>query len=134
MTVAQKVVELANTLGVDISDSKTGNIAGLINAITLKKGGEIANNQNIQLALVNLAKAIGKEGIPLSKNIQAAIDQLKEDIKEPAKPETPVTAPVKDEKEHDEKSTKVEAPVEPEKVEQPKEPDAFETEDSETAW
>lgn len=128
MTVAQKVVELANTLGVDISDSKTGSIAGLINAITLKKGGEIANNQNIQLAIVNLVRAIGKEGIPLSKNIQVAIDQLKEDVKEPVKPETPITAPVKNEKEHSEEHAKVEAPVEPEKV------DVFETEDSETAW
>lgn len=134
MTVAQKVVELANTLGVDISDSKTGSIAGLINAITLKKGGEIANNQNIQLALVNLAKAIGKEGIPLSKNIQVAMDRLKEDVKEPVKPETPVTAPVKNEKEHGEEHAKVEAPVKPEKVEQPEKPDVFETEDSETAW
>ena len=134
MTVAQKVVELANTLGVDISDSKTGSIAGLINAITLKKGGKIANNQNIQLAIVNLAKAIGKEDIPLSKNIQAAMDQLKENAEEPIKPETPVTAPVKNEEKHSEEHAKVKEAVEPEKVEQPKEPDTFETEDSETAW
>lgn len=134
MTVAQKVVELANTLGVDISDSKNGSIAGLINAITLKKGGEIANNQNIQLAIVNLAKAIGKEGTPLRKNIQVAIDQLKEDVKEPVKPETPSTAPVENKEKHSEEHSKVEVPAEPEKVEQSEKPDVFETEDSETAW
>lgn len=80
MTIAQNVVELANLFGVDVSDYKDGNIAGLINTITVKKGGQIANNQNIQLAIKNLAKALGKEEIPLSKNIVVAIEQLKKEV------------------------------------------------------
>lgn len=80
MTIAQNVVELANLFGVDVSDYKDGNIAGLINTITVKKDGQIANNQNIQLAIKNLAKALGKEEIPLSKNIVVAIEQLKKEV------------------------------------------------------
>lgn len=80
MTIAQNVVELANLFGVDVSDYKDGNIARLINTITVKKGGQIANNQNIQLAIKNLAKALGKEEIPLSKNIVVAIEQLKKEV------------------------------------------------------
>lgn len=114
MTVAQKIIELANALGVDISDCKTGNVAGLINAITLKRGGEIANNQNIRLAALNLAKALGKEDIPLSKNIMVAIDQLKDAAKVPVKVDIPAPK-VKNEKKYNE----VKKPVEPMKAEEP---------------
>ena len=57
MTIAQKIAELAEALGVDIPND--GQIADNLNAITLAKGGTITSNTNISEAIKNLANTIG---------------------------------------------------------------------------
>lgn len=126
MTIAQNVVELANLFGVDVSDYKDGNIAGLINTITVKKDGQIANNQNIQLAIKNLAKALGKEEIPLSKNIVVAIAQLKKEVSH-----KPVKMVEKDKQIENKTETRKAVKVST-KTENKETPDKTET--SETKW
>ena len=60
MTIAQKIAELAEALGVDIPND--GQIADNLNAITLAKGGTITSNTNISEAIKNLANTIGGNG------------------------------------------------------------------------
>ena len=61
MTIAQRFIEMGEKMGIDTSNCTTGNIAEVVNTMIQEQGGDVADSQNIQLAMMNFVNTIGEE-------------------------------------------------------------------------
>ena len=57
-TITSKLVEMAENMGVDISDCQSGNIKTVLDAITIARGGEVLNSGVIATGIHSLAGTV----------------------------------------------------------------------------
>ena len=57
-TITSKLVEMAENMGVDISDCQSGNIKTVLDAITTARGGEVLDSGVIATGVHSLAGTV----------------------------------------------------------------------------